>query len=101
MNNQPAYMYHVTLTQEDCLGKRVVSFPSEYCLTWEQVVKEVLQHFTSQTCARCKKNHKDDTYVATEIERGELGRNGDRYWRELFPRQSDYYNPQRELRFNG
>lgn len=83
------YSYRVIMTaaDEDCLGKRPVSFQDERHLDFYAAGEEAEKHLTSQTCIRCGQNH---DYCATDVVRGEPGNNGDTYYRDVYPRQGEY-----------
>ena len=79
------FLYRVTLTNDSCFAKRPVAFQDDRFLTWEQISKEAITHIFSQTCTRCGKNHKEKTYVSTDVERGEPDRNGNYTFRNVYP----------------
>lgn len=96
MSNFP-YTYRVMMTSSVCSAKRAVAFSDDRHLDWYQASREACQHFTSQTCHKCNKNHRDETYVATDIERGEPNHNGEYRYYDVFPARASEDNNQYEM----
>lgn len=96
MSNFP-YTYRVMMTSSVCNSKRAVAFSDDRHLDWYGASRNARKHFTSQTCHKCNKNHRDETYVATDIERGEPNRSGEYTYRAVFPPRRYEDNNQYEL----
>lgn len=77
--------YKVRLVNENCYTSRFVAYHDDRFLGYNQAEEEAVKHLSSQTCPRCKKNHPNDTYVATDIERGEPDIYGAMVWRDAYP----------------
>lgn len=91
-------LYRVLMTSVDCLAKRAVSFQTEDPLTWDEVNDEAYNHFYSQTCSRCLKDHCDKHYVATDIDEGQPDLYGNYSWREVKKERAEYdYQPELDL----
>lgn len=82
------YGYKVRLVNEDCGTARFTAFHDDRFLNYHQAAEEAPKHLSSQTCG-CGKNHRDDSYVAVDIERGEPDLYGATVWRNAYPSSRD------------
>src|SRR5690242_1499442 len=79
------YHYKALIENPDCGVKRAVVFEDDRFLNWRQAGREAIRHMSSQTCIRCDKNHKNDSYCLIELERGEQEWDGGYNWRYVYP----------------
>ena len=88
------YHYKALVESPECGVKRAVAFHDSRFLNWQQASRVAIRHIFSQTCVRCGENHTNNDYCLVELERGEPGRNGEYFWRNVFPEYKKSNQPE-------
>lgn len=82
------YGYKVTL-EADCGVKRFAAFHDGEFMEFHKAGEEAKSRLSVQRCPRCREHHDGDDYYPVNVERGEVGANGEMYWRDAYPNRVD------------